>query len=200
MFLSVLINLISILIFLYILWNKLKEDYSATLIFSSGFTIAITVVIANLLAYRFFPEYWFWMSFIGVIIAVILSVYKYKLAFYEFIDSVVISLHPWLGLIYLDKFASTLNPKILLLVFQVLISAILYLFSEKHYKSFSWYRSGRVGFAGFAVLGIFFILRSAIALTFDDMLSLIGSKDAIISGAVSFIAFLAIFNLSKSKV
>jgi hypothetical protein len=200
MILTVLINLISIFIFLYILWYKLKEDYSPSLIFSAGFTIVILVVLVNLVALRFFPSYWFWVSFVGTILAVLISILKYKLSFYEFFDSIVISLHPWLGLIFLDKLASSLDASVLILVLQVIVTSILYLIFDKNYKSYSWYRSGRVGFSGFAVIGAFFILRSAIALGFGDMISFIGPKDAIVSAFVAFISFLALFNLSRAKI
>lgn len=200
MFLTILINLISVFIFLYILWNKLKEEYSASLIFSAGFTITIAVILGNIIAFRFFPQYWFWASFLGVFLGTIISVYRYRFSFFEFVDSVVISIHPWLGLIFLDKFASSLNVKVLLLVFQTIITAVLYMIFNKKYKSYTWYRSGRIGFAGFSVLGIYFILRSIIALTLEDMVSFIGLSDAIISGVVSFMSFLMLLNLSRSKI
>lgn len=198
MLLTIIINLISVFIFLYILWTRLKEEYSSSLIFSAGFTISAFVVLGNIITFRLFPKYWFWASFLGVAIGIIISIYKYKFSFYEFCDSVIISLHPWLGLILLDRFATTLDVRVLVLFSQVVFTAIMYFVFNKHYKSFSWYKSGRVGFSGFAVVGIFFILRSVIALTFSNMLSFIGSSDAIVSGAMSFIAFLVLFNLSKS--
>ncbi|MBN1168835.1 hypothetical protein JXA63_02995 [Candidatus Woesebacteria bacterium] len=199
MLLTILINLISVFIFLYILWNKLKDDYSASMIFSAGFSVAISVVIANLVALWYLPEYWFWFSIIGVIVGMVYAIHKLKLSFYEFADSLVISLHPWLGLIFLDKFASSLNYISLLLVLQIVITGILYIIFDKSYKSFSWYRSGRIGFSGFAVLGIYFLIRTVIALTFSDMISFVGIKDAIISSSISFFMFLILFNLSRSK-
>ncbi len=109
----------------------------------------------------------------------------------------MIGLLPWLGIIFLWNFI--VNRDVATGIGVLIISVLLfaYLLLNMHYKTFSWYRSGRVGFSGLTILGTFFLIRAAIAIFFPNMLSFTGIFDAIISGLISFAAFIAVFNLSR---
>ncbi len=194
---KILIHIPALILFLFIYWKRLKEDYSATLIFNSAFLVAIFVLAGGLIAFKYFSDWWFWYGLVGALIGFSISTYRHRLAFYESLEALVVGLLPWLGIIFLWSFIVNRDVAtgIGVLIISVLIFA--YLLLNMHYKTFSWYKSGRVGFSGLTILGTFFLVRAAIAIFFPSMLSFTGIFDAIISGLISFTAFIAVFNLSR---
>lgn len=128
-----------------------------------------------------------------------LGILRYHLKVFESLEAAVISLLPWLGLIFLSDSikASELSSLIGSLVIFSLI--ILFFLFDKHYKKFSWYKSGRIGFSGLTISGLFFLVRTAVAASFPFVLSFGGMHDVYLSGIVAFASFLAVFNLAETK-
>jgi hypothetical protein len=191
------LDALGIFVFLFIFWKKLKDDYVSSQIFSTAFFILISLAIATFVAQKFFPLYWFWLSFLALVAGLYFGMLRYKMRFYESLEAEVVGFAPWLAFVYLDDSVKNQSWFSFSLFIFVVFLIWLYLFLLKHYKNFSWYRSGRVGFAGLGCLGIFFLVRALLASIFPFMLSFVGKFDAIISSLVSFIIFLLIYNLSR---
>ena len=191
------INILGLFIFLFVFWRKLKEDYVSEIIFSASVFILLGLLAGFIISLKFFPSFIFWSEFIGILLGLALSVLRLKLRVYETLEAAVISFLPWFGIYFLHDSVDN-SSLISFIAFGVVLALILaYYFFDLKYKNFSWYRSGRVGFSGLATLGLFFLVRSAVAIFTDNVLSFGGSMEPFISGAFAFISFVAIFNLGR---
>jgi len=186
------------LFFLFGIWNRLKEDYPAEKIFTLGFYTLLGIALGSILADNFFPSWWFWLSLLGAFVASVFGITRFKMRFFETIEALVYGLIILLLLVSLYQLivfeASIWTYSFLFLAVMILIFHLL----DRSYKKFSWYRSGRVGFTGMAILGLFFLSRSLLVLTLPNVVSFVGRIDAVLSAAISFFSFLAIFNLSRT--
>ena len=128
-----------------------------------------------------------------------LAIFRFKLRIFEVVESGVLGSLSLLSLVYL--YALLENGDILagsgILICIALI--ILFIYFDKHYKYFTWYKSGRIGFSGLTILGLFFLIRAAVALFFSDMISFVSGYEAVLSGVLAFVSFLTVFNLAKAK-
>lgn len=199
------LTFLGVLFYLFFIWKRLKEDYLPSRIFSASFIILAGAAVGIILNYfliapllRSTPIFspngtWFWFAFIGAALGLAGVVFKYKMRFFETMEAVA------LGFAFLVFFA--FMPSIISLVLVVLLG--LFFFLDSRYKRFSWYKSGKVGFSGLALLALFFLIRAFIAMINPDMVSFtgttlfIGKVDAVISSILSFIFFLTLYNLSQ---
>lgn len=185
------------LVFLFIFWEKLKEDYSSTLIFSTGFTIIICLALSNLAARYYDPKWWFWFGTLGITIGVLWSIFRLKLKVYELLEAVFVAILPWLSFVFLID--SITNKSVLSLgAFIVVVAVIIfYLYLSTRYKRFSWYPSGKVGFSALSSMGTLFMIRGLSSLFTNDMLSFVGKIDTAFSGIVTLASFLGVFYLGR---
>ena len=197
MFEKVIFNVSGILFFLYIFWKKLKEDYLPTQIFNTAFIILLLLLVGNIATKYFFSHAWFWLSICAISIGLTIQISRYKLRVFETIEAAVIAFLPWTGFIFLSDSISNQSVKSFIAAIVVLFLIILYIFLNKYYKGFSWYKSGRVGFSGLTILGILFLIRAFVAGLSIDVLSFSVEKEAILSALVAFVIFLAVFNLAR---
>ena len=194
---SLVANFVGILVFLFIFWKRLKEDFAAEIIFRSSFYILLGVLAGYLVSLNFFPSWFLWIEFLGIIVGLSISIYFLKMRFYETFEALIISVLPWLGFIFLaDSVARTVLGSFLAFIV-ILIMVFMAYWLDTHYKSFAWYKSGKIGFAGMATLGIIFLIRSLIAISGITMLSFVGKIDAIMSGVLAFGCFLLLYNLGR---
>lgn len=200
MLFGVVAFILGILVYLFLFWRKLKEDYPAAIIFSTAFFILGGMAVFYFLAFKYFKTGWFWADVLGALAGLFAGVYKHKIRFYETFEAFIIAILPWTALTFLADSvkASSISSFIYFVVIMALIG-IFYLL-EKHYKNFSWYHSGRIGFSGLAVAGAFFVLRAIFASFFPFVISFVGKFEAIASGIASFIIFLLLFNLARKEV
>lgn len=189
--------MLGLFIFLFIFWQKLKEDYLSTQIFNTSFYVLVAILVAHLVAKNFFQDSWFWLTFSGIGAGLTLGIVRYRLRIFETLEGTTISLLPWFGLIFLSD--SIANSSLTSLIGSLVILGVifLYFFLDKHYKKFSWYKSGRVGFSGLTILGVFFLIRAFVAASLDNMLSFGMGHDSLLSGVVAFTSFIAVFTLAR---
>lgn len=199
MLVNIFFNILAAVTFLFVFWKKLKEDYIPNQIFSTASSAILGILLANILAFNFFPSWWFWTSFIGFSAGLVISIHRFKLRFLEVLDAAVIAMLPWLMVIFLiDSVVSSSTSSLVASAFILLLIAI-YLFIETHYHKITWYKSGKIGFSGLSVLAIFFLARFLVALTFDNVLSFVGKIDIYISIVLAMALILAIFGLSRRE-
>jgi hypothetical protein len=196
MFYNIFFNILGIFIFLFVFWKKLKDDYPPEQIFSVSFYILFLIGVAVLISYFFFPKFWFWGLFASLLIGIFLGMWRFRLRFYETYESGLIGILPWLSFVFLFDSMKTTSWYSFCGFLFIWMLVIFYVFLNLRYKSFSWYKSGKVGFAGLAISIVFFLVRMVVAIYFPYVLSLSGSFDYIISGLFSFIFFLLLFILS----
>lgn len=196
-FIELLVGLLGLLIFLFVFWRKLKEDYASEIIFKSATSILTGMLIGWAFSIRYFSEWFLWSEFIGALVGLSLSCYKQRLRFYETLEAFVIASLPWLSLSLLKNsvVASSFSSFIAFIVTLVMI--FVYYFLDYNYKNFTWYRSGKIGFSGLTTLALIFTTRSLLALFGLHVLSFVSKFEGIISGAFAFICFLLIYNLGR---
>jgi hypothetical protein len=187
------------ILFLFIFWEKLKEDFSSDLIFKMAFNILLPLSILNFVALRFFPPFFLWLSFFGGLIGIFISVFKFKVNAFEIFEVYVVSGIPWLSLVFLTDSVtrSSLYSFLAFLVSLILIFISYWL--DVHYKSFSWYKSGKIGFTGIATLILIFCIRLVLDIFRIGMISFVGQLDGILSGLglLVCIGFLAKLTVKK---
>jgi len=195
---EVIITFIGVFIFLFVFWKRLKEDYITNQVFSVATLVLIGIGIANIISRFYFNGWWFWMAFTGSFIGVIAGIIKYRLRFFEVVEAFVIALLPWLGLTFL---ALAFNTEVKTVIFTgiIVLLIIIFGFLDSRYKTFTWYRSGRIGFSGLTVLGLFFLIRAAVAVFLPNMVSFVGREDSILSAVIAFLSFFGLFNISRVR-
>ena len=205
---TIIISLVlGILGSLFLFWRELKEDYDNNQIFSYGFIVNGFIIFGFLIGILlktklsssniFNPAgMWFWTAFIAGVIGWAVAYSKFKLKFFETLEASAVG---FIFFVFVTNLINSIQPinvkAILFALFSGLLVLIFYMLDSR-YKRFSWYKSGRVGFAGLAVLGIFFLIRAVVAMIDPSMVSFVGKTDAILDSVVSFIFFLTLYNLS----
>jgi len=200
MVISLSLGFVGILIFLYLIWKRLKEDYSSENIFSLAVFVLAGMLLGYLASRFYFPKWWFWFEAFGAFLGFSYAVLKYNLRFFETFETVFIGLMPWLIIYYSNNLITcpTLVP--ILVTASVVVLLLLFWFIDSRYKNFSWYKSGRIGLAGLVTAAFFFLTRAAIATFFPFMVSFVGKSEVILSGVCAFTLFLLIYNLSKEEI
>lgn len=200
--------LIGFFLYLFFYWRNLKEDYKSQPVFDSGIVIFASTVILGLIfeaISNFLPEsyiydrtgLWFWGGAIGYLLAFLYTKQKFKFRHYEHFQASSIPLFVIIFLSFVIDFIVNMNSNSLFGALFVFILWIVYIFLQKNYRKFTWYKSGRFGFAALMTYGVFFFARTLIALTSTDVISSAGKIDVILSGIVSFIFFFNVYLLSE---
>lgn len=193
-------NVLGVLAFLFIFWRRLKEDYIGNQIFSSAFIVLTGLAIVRLITMYFISDWWFWLSLLSASISLFIVIKRYRLRVFETLEALVLALMPWLSLLFLADSVVGSSTESLVGFIIVTILIILFFVFDKHYKRFTWYKSGRVGFSGLTILGLFFLLRALVALNFHNVLSFSSKNEVYLSAVLAFSSFLILFNLSRQKV
>lgn len=199
MLVTIAVTILSILIFLFLFWKRLKEDYSAEIIFKAAIYILFGILIGWSISVNNFPAWFFWTSFAGGLIGLTFAILRLKVRFYETLEAFIISSLPGLSLIFLSHSATRGSLNSFLAFVIILIMVFVSYYFDTHYKRFTWYKSGKIGFAGVAVAVLFFLVRTAVAIAKVTMLSFVGSSEVILSGLMTIIGFVMLVNLGKIK-
>lgn len=190
-------NLLGIICMFFLLWFKLKEDYHYERIFNFAFIISFFIGLALIFSNYFYSNYWFWINLVGLIIGYVVALLTQKIKFYESLDAIVIAMLPHLGLVFL--FNSVINSSLSAFIafWIVTFFVFIYFYIDANYRKFNWYKSGRVGFSGLFVAGLFFLVRAILSYFYPTTISILGSFDLYLSATFSFLFFLLLFNLSR---
>src|SRR6185369_2958946 len=151
---NIVVSFLGTIVFLFIFWKLLKEDYVSEIVFKLAFYILVGMLVFYLLSVRFFSEWFLWSAFVGSLLGLFFCILTLRVRFYEALEALVISFLPWIALMFLGN--SVLNSSLssfLAFVATLVIVFISYWLGD-HYKEFSWYKSGKIGFAGLATLAI----------------------------------------------
>lgn len=200
MIFDVFAGILGSLIFLFIFWKKLREDYAGVQVFNSAIYILLGVFIGYFLAIKFYQPIWFWSGFFGLLAGLLLAEVRYKFRFFETLEAIVIGALPGLSLVFLSDSIKTSSIYSFIAFGVVVLLMGLYYYLDKYYKTFSWYRSGRIGFSGLSVAGLLFLLRALFALPFSFVLSFVNRYEVILSSVTAFIFFLLTFNLARKEI
>ncbi len=197
---SLLINILGIFIFLFIFWKRQKEDFSSEIIFKLAVHILVGIGIAIAVSLYFLKEYWLWFTFVGGIAGLLIAIYRLRTKFYEIFEAFVIAVLPWLsGIFLLDSAVhSSLSSFSGFLLILIVIFISYYL--DAHYKAFSWYKSGKIGFSGLATLAIIFLIRFGLAIFGISVLSFVGKFEPLLSGIGLLSCLLLLVSLGRTKV
>lgn len=199
MMVNIVVTILGLLIFLFLFWKRLKEDYAGEIIFKAATFILLGIGIGWTLSDKFFPAWFFWASIAGGLIGLSLAILKFRVKFYETLEALIISSLPWLGLTFLEDSVIHSSFSSFSAFSVILIMVFVSYYLDVRYKGFSWYRSGKIGFAGLAVAIIIFLVRSLIAIGKVPMLSFVGRSEAVISGVMALVSFILLFNLGRKK-
>lgn len=190
-------NLIGAFVFLYLFWKRLRDDYLSEQLFTTSFFVIIGLAIGLFVSRLIANEWWFWFGLGGICLGVAAAVYRYKLRVFEVVEALAFSFIPWMGLVFVSDSINNLSLSSFVGFVICALLLALFIYFDRHYKNFSWYASGRVGFSGLTVGAIFFSLRGLVALFFPFVLSFVGKYEVALSMVSAFIFYLLVFRLSK---
>lgn len=195
----IITHILGILIFLFLLWKTLKDDYQYEKIFSLGFVVLVSVAV-SILVLNFTPHlYWFWIMGTIMTISIALAIKKQRMKFFEVIEGFAISILPWLSFYFLNDSIQKSSLSSFLAFWLTLICIFIYFLLKNYYRTFSWYKSGRVGFAGISTLLIFFIVRMISSIFFPYIISFSGKSEIFLSGSTALLLGILLYNLYSKK-
>jgi hypothetical protein len=186
-----------VLVFLFIFWKRLREDYAPAIIFEISFYILLGIAVTQLISFRLIPDWFFWTSILGALVGLYLGNLRFKVRFYEAFEAVVIGLLPWGSFIFLKDSVARASLGSFIGFLGVLLIIFIFYYVDTHFREFTWYKSGKVGFAGLSILALIFTVRSTIALIGISVLTFSGNYEAMVSGAAALVCFVLLFNLSR---
>lgn len=191
-----LLQMFGVFMFLYITWRRLKEDYISNQIFNLLFTMGLIVGVSVLTSYYFLKIYMLWIFFLTFFFGNIIGSKKFGLKFIEVFEAEIFAILFYFAIAF-STFLISGDPGKILLYCSFLFLIPTFILVEKNYKNFLWYKSGKRGFTSMFTIGMFFLIRSIIALVNPSMVFLLLDYDPIVSGIISFVSFSIIFYLGK---
>lgn len=200
--LTVILFLIpAFILFNFFYWKSLEQDYTDNKIFASAGVIFFLLIVGGIAGQLislglhassiFNPSgLWFWGAVLGVILGIVVNLRLYRFKKNEFFEALVSGL--WALSLVLSL--ATAN---LAMIVVILFICVVFIALKANYKKIRFYKSGKIGLASIVSLGLFFALRTIIAIFFNPgMLSFLGKIDGIISACFVFGLFLWLYNLS----
>lgn len=192
---------LGLVFFSFSLWRSLKEDYPTEKIF------ILTLVLAGtgFLSWSIFREragsFGFWLAGAILVLVGTWALKKMEFKFFEFADGLAPS---WFWLVFFFSLAGFFkdwkNFTGLFYPAAALLSLFTYRFLLVRYRRFSWYPSGKVGFAGFSSLGVYFVLQGAVVFYGNPVLSLDNTALFVAAGSVLlFLLFMFILYLRSGR-
>ncbi|KKR42325.1 hypothetical protein A2434_01035 [Candidatus Woesebacteria bacterium RIFOXYC1_FULL_41_14] len=199
MLVNFLFGFLGVILFLFVFWKRLKDDYSSDIIFQVATSILVGLAVGYTASKIFFPEWNFWMSFLGYLFGMIVMVAKFKLRTYGTIEAAIMAGIPFISLMFFKDSITNYSLNSFLAFVGTLVLIFLIFWVDLNYKSFTWYKSGKIGFAGLFTSILFFAARTVIAIIGITMVSFVGKFEAIISGMTALACIGLLVNLSRRR-
>ncbi len=182
-------------LFSFVLWRKLKEDYPHEQIFFLTSLFLITGILSSAIIDRRLGNFSFWGLIAFNTLAGIYFIKKLGFKFFEFIDALAPA---WFWFIFFSSLIGLLREWGNVINFSypgaALLSLFAYHFFLTRYRRFSWYPSGKVGFAGLVSLGVYFLLQALVAIYRAPVLSFNStSADLAINILLAFILVFMVY-------
>lgn len=193
--LTLFLTIIASFIYLFSLWRGLREDYEIDHVFSLGFLSLIGLLIGFAIG-KLIPEYWFWTTLSGFLIFFIIFVRRFKLRFYESLETSTPGLIALISVPFLAEIITSGSQSTSIFALFIILSFVLFLWLRKNYKRFTWYKSGKIGFASMSVFGLLFLFRIIAGFISPETVTMAGELDIVASAIVSFLSFFSLYNLS----
>ena len=188
-----------VLVYLFFLWKRLKDDYIRNQIFTTAFYGLAMLGIGYVASLYVLGNLRFWLSLAGSVLGFAFGIFRYRLKILEVFEAAVLGLLSIFSMVLLGELIVTRNVIYLFSFIVLLLLIILFHLLDKYYKGFAWYKSGRIGFSGLTVAGVFFSIYTVVAMTLSSMISFVGNKDFIISFVLSALCFSIVFKLARVK-
>jgi hypothetical protein len=199
MLVNFLLGIVGVLFFLFIFWERLNEDYSSDVIFQVATAVLAGIAVGLIAAKLFAPAWFFWISTLGALAGMSLMLVKFKLRFYETLEALFLAAMPAISIVFFkDSISRSALNSFLAFVGTLVLIFLAYWF-DLNYKNFSWYKSGRIGFAGLAVAIIFFLARVMVVIFGFDVVSFVGRSEVLVSGLAALICTGLLINLGRKE-
>lgn len=150
---------LSFFVFAFVLWRKLREDYPNDKIFLLTLGLMVSIVVGNWIFGRF-PLFLFWATLALLVAIGFYLVKKLEFRLFETLDAIALG---WFWVLIIGGpagFLSTRSFETLVEPAMAGLALLGFTFFNARYRTFSWYPSGKIGFAGVGSLGIYFLSRS----------------------------------------
>lgn len=191
---AILLALASQFFYLFFLWKYLREDFDISMIFSFGFLTYIGLIVGLIIG-GLLTMFWYWVALGVFFIVYFLLFRKSEFKIYELIESSAPGLIFFHTMLYL--YGVTVQSLALIPFIGTMLILVLFFVLKRNYKKFTWYESGKLGFASMASLGILFLVRAVISLLPITIFSFNRVVEFIPAAILSFICFFSLYNLSE---
>lgn len=185
------------LVGLFILWKKLRDDYIASQIFSLGFLIYFSVLIYFVSRKYFSFPYSEWLVLLIPFLITLIYSKRNRLRLNEVVNALVPSYLVAHFYFYVTLIIAGYRTNYIIAIFVILVLTLIFSVTEKKFKNFSWYKSGKVGISGLLIFALMCIINAIIALLSPSMVFFSGKLNAIILIILALISATAIFTLSR---
>jgi hypothetical protein len=184
----------------FIVWKRLKDDYLNYQIFNSYLLVVILIIIGNFIVKNYISNIIFWMDVTAVLIGVFYAFVKYRMRFIETSEAFLVSFLLYLNVYYFDYMFIMKDYRIILISLVTLLSFATFFIFEKLYKSFTWYKSGKIGFSGYAAFFIFMVTRALFSYFFKDLPFYGFYYDSLFSAITALIIMIVVYTIGNRKV
>lgn len=157
-----LLLFLGIFSFSFVSWRSLREDYSSEKTFSCTVLFLLGGLAGWTIFNRWLPEFAFWGALGGSSIFGFGTIFRMNFRFFEVLDALAVGFL-WLTLFLCSAiiFRQGQGQNFTNLYIPVIaaVTLLTYQFFLKHYRRFSWYPSGKIGFIGGMSIALFFFFR-----------------------------------------
>lgn len=195
---TVLVNFLAVVVALFVFWRRLKEDYDSKEIFATASYILLASLLGVLATQYWLHSFAFLTWATGGFIGLVAGVRRFKLRFYETFEAYILAILYLLGLVALGGLVLGPSFASLYKLFALWVLVVFYHVLNANYHNFSWYASGRAGFAGLTAAGVGLLARVVAVLAMPAGFIAAGKSEALVDGTLSFVFFLLVFNLSRT--
>lgn len=193
------LGFLGIILFLFIFWKKLREDYSSEIIFQTAMTSLVGLGLGLALSRLILPAWFFWFGFLGAVAGLSLMLARFKLKFFETFEGFILASIPVVTLMFFHDSISHSSLYSFLAFVACLILIFLAYWVDLNYKSFTWYKSGKIGFTGLFIASFFFLTRTVIAIIRLPVVSLVGKLEPVVSGIVALATLGLLIKLGRKQ-